>query len=80
MHTEQEKCAHHVEAEVRPASRWQATERAALRHQRDALGNITVTSLPDGPDLRYLRYRRYGSGHLLQSDAAIHLPAGCWNL
>ena len=40
-----------------------APRHTTIRHRHDALGNITATSLPHGPDLRYLRY---GSGHLLQ--------------
>jgi RHS repeat-associated protein len=40
-----------------------APRRTAIKHERDALGNIVATQLPHGPELRYLRY---GSGHLLQ--------------
>jgi YD repeat-containing protein len=46
--------------------RWRALpapRRTSIRHEHDALGNVLATSLPSGPDLRYLRY---GSGHLLQ--------------
>jgi RHS repeat-associated protein len=40
-----------------------APRRTVIRHERDALGNVIGTTLPHGPELRYLRY---GSGHLLQ--------------
>jgi RHS repeat-associated protein len=60
-----------------PAGRWQwaalpEPRRTSIRHQRDALGNIAVTTLPHGPDVRYLRY---GSGHLLQVNLGATVVA-----
>ncbi|PNS13227.1 type IV secretion protein Rhs [Mixta theicola] len=44
-------------AEENHGGRWQ--------HAYDALGNLLVTTAPDGSELRHLRY---GSGHLLQMN------------
>jgi len=49
-----------------------APRQTAIRHQRDVLGNIAVTTLPHGPAVRYLRY---GSGHLLQINLGATVVA-----
>ncbi|HGY7470753.1 TPA: RHS repeat protein, partial [Escherichia coli] len=69
--TEEGERLHHMQADtVRFAydrSGWLTAERSvhgSIKYRRDALGNPTDITLPDGQHLSHLYY---GSGHLLQT-------------